>query len=134
VLLYPADQLPDGFSWADMRRIWSNPSGILPYKRTSTTATPKQVSNIGSGGGATDLLRVELELFDEISGATGALKGRSSTAMGEGMLKAELENSLISMLDILNSFSLFIESRDRLLAHNSETAKSTFDHDTYCRE
>lgn len=115
VLLYPADQLPDGFTWKDVRRIWSNPSGILPFKRTSSTLMPHQVNTTGTGSGANELLRTQLELFDEISGATGAFRGRSDTAAGEGMLRAEMENSLISMLDILNSFHEFIVARDTLV-------------------
>lgn len=115
VLLYPADQLPDGFTWKDVRRIWSNPTGILPFKRTSKTLMPHQVSTAGNGSGANELLRTQLELFDEISGATGAFRGHSSTAAGEGMLRAEMENSMIAMLDILNSFREFIRDRDELL-------------------
>lgn len=114
VLLYPADQLPDGFTWKDVRRIWSNPSGILPFKRTSRTQMPHQVSATGTAAGATDLLHTQLQLFDEISGAT-AIRNRVSANAGEGMLRAEMENALISMLDILNSFHEFIETRNSLL-------------------
>lgn len=116
VLLYPADQLPDGFTWKDVRRIWSNPSGILPFKRTSRTLMPHQVSNAGNSAGATELLRTQLQLFDEISGATSAFRGRISANAGEGLLRAEMENALISMLDILNTFQEFINSRDALAA------------------
>ena len=114
VLLYPADQLPDGFTWRDVRRIWSNPSGILPYKRTSKTVIPHQVSAGGSSAGATDLLHTQLQIFDEISGATTSFRRRSSAVTGEGLLRAEMETALISMLDILNSFHEFIISRDNL--------------------
>lgn len=116
VLLYPADQLPDGFTWKDLRRIWSNPMGILPYKRTSKTVVPQQVhSNGATGSGATEMLKMQLQLFDEISGATGALRGKPSAATGEGMLRAELENSTISMLDVLAAFRQFVIRRDELL-------------------
>lgn len=115
VLLYPADQLPDGFTWKDVRRIWSNPSGILPFKRTSRTLMPHQVSNAGNSSGATELLRTQLQLFDEISGATSSFRSRLSANAGEGVLRAEMENALISMLDILNTFQEFLQSRDKLV-------------------
>ncbi len=132
VLLYPADQLPEGFTWKDVRRIWSNPSGILPFKRTSSSLMPHQVSSTGNSSGATELLRTQLQLFDEISGATSAFRSRLSSNSGEGMLRAELENALISMLDILNSFHEFICSRDKICGTissiktttSSKTAKS----------
>lgn len=125
VLLYPADQLPDGFTWRDVRRIWSNPSGILPFKRTSHTLTPHQVSTAGNSSGATDLLRTQLQLFDEISGATATSRSRLSPNSGEGLLRAELENALISMLDILNSFHEFIRARDNKCADVSSLKSET---------
>lgn len=117
VLLYPADQLPEGFTWRDLRRIWANPMGILPFRRTSKTMTPMQVNGGGNAGaGAADMLKMQLQLFDEISGATGALRGRSASATGEGMLRAELENATVSMLDVLAAFRSFVLRRDRLMA------------------
>lgn len=116
VLLYPADQLPDGFTWRDLRRIWSTPNGIMPYKLTRKGVHPEQV-HTGSaiGAGATDMLKTQLQLFDEISGSTGAMRGSSSRAQGEGMFLAELENATISLLDLLASFSAFISQRNKLL-------------------
>lgn len=77
---------------------------------------PQQVhSNGATGSGATEMLKMQLQLFDEISGATGALRGKPSAATGEGMLRAELENSTISMLDVLAAFRQFVIRRDELL-------------------
>ena len=115
VLLYPADQLPEGFTWKDIRRIWSNPMGILPFKRTAKGVTPQQVNAAGNGAGATEMLRLQLQLFEQISGATGAMRGRSSSATGEGMLRTELENAMVSMLDLLASFRAFVLERDARL-------------------
>jgi hypothetical protein len=121
VLLYPTDQLPEGFTWRDMRRIWSNPSGVLPFKRTSKTVMPHQVHSSGSSSGASEMLRLQLELFDEISGTTGALRGKSSHATGAEMLHTELENGTISMLDMLATFRAFIDERNaRLRCVNSD--------------
>lgn len=116
VLLYPADQLPEGFTWRDIRRIWANPNGILPYKRTKSGLSPEQVNSQGQGSAAaSDMLRVQLQLFDQISGATGAVRGASQTAGGEGMLRAETQNALVSMLDILACFRAFTLRRDAIL-------------------
>ena len=112
VLLYPADQLPEGFTWRDLRRIWSNPVGILPFKRTSKHIIPQQVNSPGASAGASDMLRIQLQLFDEISGTSGAIRGKTSNASGVGMLEAELENGTISLLDLLASFKAFVEERD----------------------
>lgn len=114
VLLYPADQLPEGFTWRDIRRIWSNPNGILPFRRTAKGTVPQQVCAGGSAGaGATEMLKMQLQLFEQISGATGALSGKSTSAQGEGMLRTELENAMVSMLDILATFRSFVLFRDK---------------------
>lgn len=117
VLLYPADQLPDGFTWRDLRRIWSTPNGIMPYKRTARGVSPEQV-HTGSavGAGAAEMLKTQLQLFEDISGSTGALRGNSMRAAGEGMLLAELENATISLLDLLAAFAAFTHDRDALCA------------------
>ncbi|MCM1320095.1 MAG: hypothetical protein NC217_06895 [Muribaculaceae bacterium] len=115
VLLYPADQLPEGFTWKDVRRIWANPNGILPFKRTAKGMVPQQVNASGtSGAEATRMLQMQLSLFEQISGAAGALSGKSSSAQGENMLRTELENALISMLDILATFRGHILRRENL--------------------
>lgn len=116
VLLYPADQLPEGFTWKDVRRIWANPNGILPFKRTAKGMIPQQVTSSGSTGAeATRMLQMQLSLFEQISGAAGALSGKSSSAQGENMLRTELENALISMLDILATFRAHILRRPEKL-------------------
>jgi len=116
VLLYPADQLPEGFTWRDIRRIWSNPNGILPFRRTAKGMVPQQVCASGSAGaGAAEMLKMQLQLFEQISGAAGALSGKSSSAQGEGMLRTELENAMVSMLDILATFRGFVLNRDKRL-------------------
>lgn len=121
VLLYPADQLPEGFTWRDLRRIWSTPNGIMPYQRTAKGVSPQQV-HTGSavGAGAAEMLRTQLELFEEISGSAQALRGRSRSAAGEGMLRAELENATIALLDVLACFRAFTERRRELLIINDE--------------
>lgn len=43
------------------------------------------------------------------------MRGRSSTAQGEGMLRAEMENALVSMLDILATFRAYVMERDERL-------------------
>ncbi len=118
VLLYPTDQLPDGFTWNDIRKIWANPSGILPYKRNSasTAIAPHQINSPATATGATEMLKLQLQLFDEISGTSGALRGKASDASGVQMLRTEIENGLISMLDILAAFKAFVDARNHLLS------------------
>lgn len=114
VLLYPTDQLPDGLTWTDIRRIWASPGGILPYRRTARNVAPVQVQSQGTSAGAVEMLRTQLQLFEEISGTSGSVRGKTSSAAGADMLRAEMENANISMLDILAAFHSFTHRRDEL--------------------
>lgn len=120
VLLYPSDQLPDGLTWRDLRRIWSTPNGIMPYKRTGRGVAPQQVHTSSGqvGAGASEMLKTQLELFEEISGGAASLRGVSNSANGEGMLRAQLENATICLLDLLAAFHSFISERDKARKQN----------------
>lgn len=119
VLLFPTEQLPEGFTWRDIRRIWGSPNAVVPYRNTRH-GKPEQVSTGGVHGGADRMLDLQLRLFDEISGAGGAIRGRSSTAQGAEMLRQELEAGTISMLDLLATFSAFAARRDEMIFINQD--------------
>jgi len=110
VLLFPTDQLPDGFSWTDIRRLWANPGGIIPYKRTSRNIVPQQVHSSGKSDGAWEMLHTQLKIFDEVSGLPGSLRGKGTqTGVGAEAMRRELENGTIAILDLLSAFRAFTE-------------------------
>lgn len=112
VVLFPTDQLPRGMSWQDVRRIWSQPGGILPFKRTSKNIMPYQLNTGGTIAGAGELLATQMRLFDEISGTSASSRGSASTAKGAEMMRSELEQANISIYDLLESFEAFINRRE----------------------
>ena len=114
-VLYPVDQLPDGMTWKELRRLWSSPSAILPFKRTSKSIQPRQLSAAGGCAGATELLRTQLKLFDDISGSGGMLSQTGRQASGAEMARLQRDESMIAMLDLLAAFRSFAERRDRLI-------------------
>jgi len=116
VLLFPADQLPEGFTWGDLRELWANPGGIVPYKRTSKGTAPQQVHTSGRSEGASEMLKMQLRLFDEVAGVAGSLRGQSGASRSAESLRREMENSIIGMLDILGAFREFTLRRDNLYA------------------
>lgn len=114
VLLFPADQLPEGFTWKDMRRIWSDPGGIIPYRRTSRTTMPQQISSSGWATGAADMLKIQLDLFEQVAGVSGSLRGKEmSVARGAEAVATHTENTTVGMLDLLAAFHNFVERRER---------------------
>lgn len=114
VLLYPADQLPAGMDWKTLRRLWGVPGSIIPFVRNSKNVMPRQINNSGTLSGAGEMLRTQLELFSRISGTTFTGEGGMS-ANSADMLRRQMENEMISLLDLLASFQSFISRRDSRL-------------------
>ena len=122
VVLFPVDQLPEGMTWRDVRRLWSEPGAVLPFRRTSRNIMPYQMQTSGTQQGAAEMLRVQLAMFDEISGSSSGTRGTASTtAAGAEMLRREFEQATVSIYDLLASFRAFTSRRDNLLNTNAKT-------------
>ena len=116
VLLYPETALPDGFTWGDVRRIWSNSSGILPYSPALSDARPEQISHNGTNIGAYEMIQLQLKMLEEVSGVSGALQGRNVATGGSATLyETQSHNSELALADIFDTFTAFRRCRDRLL-------------------
>ncbi len=107
VVLYPTDQIPEGMSWSDLRRMWSTPGSILPFKRTSKTVMPREVQGAPATAGATQLLDTQLNLFQEVSGMPAPLRSGGRTVSAEA-LEADSQRASLAMLDLLSAFEDFI--------------------------
>ncbi|MDD2961963.1 MAG: hypothetical protein PHR45_07795 [Muribaculaceae bacterium] len=113
VLLYPADALPAGFTWSDVKRLWSTPNAVIPYE-TGRENLPQQISTNATNIGAYELLSLEMKLFEEVSGVSGALQGKSATGnTGLGLYERETQNAVIALADIFDTFASFITQRNR---------------------
>lgn len=116
VLLYPSDQLPSGMTWEQLRHLWSRPGAIIPFIRNSKNITPEQISNSGTIAGAADMLRTQLDLFGRISGTSFATERHGINANSADMLRRQMENEMVSLLDILASYQAFLSRRDEVAA------------------
>lgn len=118
VLLFPQNALPDNFTWADMRMVWSRCNGILPYVPTFNGEKPEQISVNGTNIGAYEMVQLQMKLLEEISGVSGALQGKSDARGNSASLyQSETENSVIALTDIFDTFNAFRRTRDRLILH-----------------
>lgn len=113
VLLYPVDALPEGYSWDDIKRAWASCNGVLPID-TNKNAMPQQISTNATGIGAHELLTLELKLFEEISGVTGVLKGKTNNSItGSKLYDSQVENASIALADIFETFNSFRHTRNK---------------------
>ncbi len=117
VLLFPDIGLPEGFTWYDIKRLWSATNGIIPYTPNRSGDIPKQISTNATDIGAYEMLQIQMKLFDEdISGVNNALQGKlSSSAIGAETFQRQIDNATIALSDIYDTFDSFRTTRDQKL-------------------
>lgn len=117
VLLYPDNILPEGFTWNDLRYAWSKPNGIVPYHPRGGNDRPEQVSGNATNIGAYEMVNLQMRLFEQISGVSGALQGQASASTtGAQLYESQVSNSTIALGDIFETFDSFRRERDRKAA------------------
>jgi len=114
VLLYPETALPDGLTWEDVRKMWSSTNGILPYDPTRHSAKPEQFYSRTSDVGTYDMIKLQMQLFEEISGVSGTLQGKSSVG-SKYDFETLTQNATLSLSDIYETFSSFLSQRNSKL-------------------
>jgi len=117
VLMFPETALPDGFTWDDIKRVWRDCNGILPYNPNYSNCKPEQISVNNTNIGAYEMVKLQMQLLEEISGVTGALQGRSTVNRNSATLyQNETANAVIALSDIFGTFSNFRNNRDDKIA------------------
>ncbi len=109
VLMLPEDSLPDGVSIEDFAESWAEFNGVIVYKPSKSGRVPEQVANNSTNIGIAELLNMQLKFFEDISGVTGALQGKTGFA-GESAAhyNQQTQNATMSLLDLLECFSGFV--------------------------
>lgn len=109
VLLMPEDCLPDGVSMEDIAESWAEFNGVIIFKPSKTGQMPHQVANNSTNIGITELLNLQLKFFEDISGVNGALQGKPGfSGQSASMYNQQVQNSTMSLLDMLECFSYFV--------------------------
>ena len=122
VLLFPETALPDGFTWGDVRRAWSNAGGILPYDPRESDARPEQIVNNGTNIGAYEMIQLQMRLLEQVSGVSGAMQGHTGLGGNSASLyEAQSLNAVIALTDLFDTFTAFRDHRNQLVAKNLTT-------------
>lgn len=113
VLLFPDTGLPEGFTWNDIKRIWSATNGIIPYSPNRSGDIPKQISTNATDIGAYEMLQIQMKLFEEISGVNSVLQGKlASSTIGSETFQRQIDNATIALADIYDTFNSFRSDRN----------------------
>ncbi len=115
VLLFPADEKIPTMTWEQIADTWSSPDGIIPVKGRSINR-PQQVTSGNSNLGAKELLETQMQMFEDVSGVTNVLMGRTSSGhIGAEHYENLVKNAIIAIADILDTFTNFITARNESL-------------------
>ena len=108
VLLFPDESLPRGMSLQDVADEWSRFNGVIPYRAQPGVALPTQVSGNAANIGISELLKIEMQMLEDISGVSPTLQGKLQTNVSSGTLFAQQNQAaLTSLLDVVRSFEEF---------------------------
>lgn len=111
VLLFPDESLPAGMDLQDVADEWSRFNGVITYHAKPGVPMPTQVSGNAANIGITDLLKIELQLLEDISGVSPTLQGKLETNATSGTLFArQNEAAQTSLLDVIRSFTDFLST------------------------
>lgn len=112
VLLFPVEQLPKDSDWASVSEAWARCDGVIPITGAGPQM-PTQVVTTGAGNGAYQLLSLEMDLMEKISGVSEALTGRQvSPATGVSLYESQIRNATIALADLLETFVSMIKTRN----------------------
>lgn len=108
VLLVPRDCLGDS-SIEEFADSWTEFNGVIVYEPSKSGQVPTQVAQNSTNIGIGELLSMQLQFFEDISGVNGALQGKAGYS-GESAahFNAQTQNATMSLLDMLECYSSFV--------------------------
>lgn len=113
-LLMPLDSIPQGYSLDDIGTLWAQSRSIIPYRPGKGEI--RQMFTGAEYPGAYRLLDIQMDLFQKISGVSGALQGQNASPHSSAALyDTQVQNSAVAILDLIHSFQSFRQMRNAFI-------------------
>ena len=114
VLMIPEDQIPTGWSPERFADEWRSFNGVIMYKPSTThNQIPQQISANSTVVGLTEMLQLQMNLINDVSGIHSAIQGKRAGAGTPASLYAqEAQNASTNTLDFFHTFGFFQQKRD----------------------
>lgn len=115
VLMVPEDVVPDEMTRLEFAREWVKTNGVIFYKPNSNHGKiPEQISANSTNVGIHEMLALQMNLFQDVSGIHNAIQGKEALSGTPASLYAQqAQNATINTLEMMAYFKHFLESRDR---------------------
>ena len=96
-----------GLTIEDVADVWAKPGGVFVFKAKSGVPLPTQINNSVQNIGIAELISMEKQFFDEITGVNAALQGKSVGNVSGTYYAQQTQNAATSLQGILTAFSSF---------------------------
>lgn len=102
--------IPDGMSPEDFSDQFARVNGLIITKMKPGVQLPQQLSTNVSNFNVSELLKLEMGMFEEVTGVTGALQGKTPASGTAAALYAQqVQNASNTLVDVLFTFSNFLK-------------------------
>lgn len=110
LLMFPEQLKPDDMSMDDIAEEWAKVNGIIVFKAKEGIPLPQQISTNVSNFNVSELLKIEMGMFEEVTGITGAMQGKTPTAgTAAALYNIQSQNATNTLVDVLFSFNNFLK-------------------------
>lgn len=111
VLVVDEDSIPDDMNIEDIADEWTRFNGVIKLKLKQGAKAPQQLVNNSKVAGLQDMITLQMQLMDDVSGVHGALQGKNATSGTSGVLyEQQANNASTSIIDMLETYSMFLTS------------------------
>jgi hypothetical protein len=114
VLMVPEDIIPEGMTKDDFADAWVRHDGVIFYTpRPTHNNIPQQISANSTNIGIHEVIQMQLQWLQDISGVHSAIQGKDPKAGTPASLYAqEAANATLNNLDFLTAYFNFLQKRD----------------------
>jgi hypothetical protein len=113
-LVIDESSIPADMSLEDIAEEWTKYNGVIKLKLKDGAKVPQQMVNQSRVAGLQDMITLQMQLMDDVSGVHGALQGKNATAGTSGVLyEQQANNASTSIIDMLETYSSFLGASAR---------------------
>jgi hypothetical protein len=122
VVLFPETQFSKQMPADMVAEKLREPDGIVLYRPEPGVPGPQQVMTSVNAVGIQQMLDTQLRMMREVSGVGDALRGQVPTSVTSASLyQSQQQGQLLTLRDLLDTFSDYLSRRQQLLAQYSST-------------